>query len=319
MMTRRERVRRAIVFQRPDRAPVWLFNRDGALGDVLAYDFRLAAEDGASEWGYRWETRDDGTMGQPARPVLADWADLAAYRFPAVQAKRRLAGLDAFRRRSDGYYRLPLLLITGFTTYTFLRGFENAMVDFLEEPARACALLDGIFAAENALIALAAEAGFDGFHFGDDWGTQDGLLISTGLWRALFKPRYAAQFALCRRLGLDVWFHSCGNVAALVPELHEIGVDVLNLAQPNVVALDAVSRAFRGRQCFMVPVSYQTTGLAGTPAAIAAETARLRGLFETPAGGFIGYVEDYRCLGMSEANYRAHAQALGIAGAGAGP
>lgn len=323
-MNRRERVTRAIQFQEPDRTPVWMFNRDVELGDVMTYDFRLsegAVADGyhggdRSEWGYRWERLDDGTMGQPAQPVIADWSDYAAYRFPEVHADRRLAGLPEYLRRSEGYYRLPLLIVTGFTTYTFLRGFGNAMMDFVLEKERACELLDRTLAFERQLITLAAESGFDGFHFGDDWGTQAGLIISPELWRTIFKPRYRDLFAHCRQAGLHVWFHSCGNIIDILPDLAEIGVDVMNLSQPNVVDLAAVSRSFRGRQCFMIPVSYQTTGISGTPADIMAETGRLRGLFETERGGFIGYVEEYGCMGMSEANYRAHVEALGVADCG---
>ena len=319
-MNHRERVIRAIGFKKPDRTPVWMFNRDVELGDVMTYDFRLSegSVDGGyhggnlSEWGYRWERLDDGTMGQPANPVIPDWDDYANYRFPKIQAERRLAGLPEYLRQSEGYYRLPLLIITGFTTYTFLRGFENAMMDFALEDEKACELLDRIFAFEKKLVTLAAKSGFDGFHFGDDWGTQEGLIISPRLWREIFKPRYRDLFAHCRQAGLHVWFHSCGNLFDILADFHEIGVDVMNISQPNVVDLAVVSRSFRGRQCFMVPVSYQTTGVSSTPADIVAETKRLREWFETESGGFIGYVEEYSCMGMSEANYRAHVKALGL-------
>ena len=319
-MNHRERVVRAIEFEDPDRTPVWLFNRDEGRGDVMFYDFRLDAGGGGdgyhggvlSEWGYQWERLGDGTMGQPTRPVIPDWDGFASYRFPELRPERRLAGLPQFLEKSEGYYRLPMSVITGFTTYSFLRGFENSMMDFLLEKERAGELLDRIFAFEKQLVSLAASAGFDGFHFGDDWGTQDGLVIAPELWRELFKPRYHDQFAHAHKLGLHVWFHSCGNVLDILPDFHEIGVDVMNVAQPNVVDLDAVSRQLRGQQCFMVPVSYQTTGVSGTPAQIAAETRRLQGLFGGPAGGFVGYIEEYGCMGMSEENYQAHVEAYGL-------
>ena len=59
-------------------------------------------------------------------------------------------------------------------------------------------------------MKLAAQAGFHGIHFADDWGTQTGLMISPGLWRQLFKPRYARQFAFAHSLGLHTWYHCCG-------------------------------------------------------------------------------------------------------------
>jgi uroporphyrinogen decarboxylase len=318
VMNRRERVVRAIEFREPDRVPIWMFNRDVELGDVMLYDLRLNTGDGGpdyhggtqSEWGYEWKRLDDGTMGQPTEPVIRDWSDLDRYRFPEVNRERRLAGLEAYRRKSEGYYRLPVLIITGFTTYTFLRGFENAMVDFVLEREHAERLLDGIFKFEKELMTLAAEAGFDGFHFGDDWGSQHGLMISPELWREIFKPRYRDQFEHAHKLGLHVWFHSCGNPAAILGDFHEIGVDVMNLAQPNVVDVEAVSRTLRGRQCFMMPISYQTISISGTPAEILAEGRRLQDLCGTREGGLIGYVEEYGCMGMCEANYQACIQAF---------
>lgn len=317
-MNSRERVRRAIRFENPDRTPVWLFNRDMERGDVLFYDFR--ADSGASgagyhgaetsEWGYTWHRLSDGTMGQPAHPVIAELDDAEQYKVPELNAEKRLSRLAAYKQASEGYYRLPMLVITGFTTYTFLRGFENAMIDLLTEPEKAGALLDKIFKFEKDLMTLAAEVGFDGFHFGDDWGTQETTIVSLDLWRKVFKPRYRDQFEHAHKLGLDVWFHSCGNVADLVPDLHEIGVDVMNLSQPNVMKLEPIAEKFRGKQCFMVPVSYQTVGISGTPAEIIAQTKHLENIFGTEKGGFIGYIEEYSCMGMSEDNYQAHLKAF---------
>ena len=84
----------------------------------------------------------------------------------------------------------------------------------------------------------------------------------------------------------------------------------MNIAQPNVVDLAAVSRRLRGKQCFMVPISYQTLSISGTPEDIVAEGRRLHDLFAEQAGGFIGYVEEYGCMGMSEKNYHACIQAF---------
>ncbi len=66
----------------------------------------------------------------------------------------------------------------------------------------------------------------------------------------------------------------------------------------------------RGRQCFLMPISYQTVGISGTVAEIYAEARRLYGLLGTPAGGFIGYIEEYDCMGMPRENYLACAEAF---------
>jgi uroporphyrinogen decarboxylase len=93
-------------------------------------------------------------------------------------------------------------------------------------------------------------------------------------------------------------------------DFHEIGADVINISQPNVVDVTAVSSRLRGRQCFLVPISYQTISIRGTPAEIHAEAQRLYGLLGAPSGGFLGYVEEYSVMGMSPESYRACAQAF---------
>ena len=303
-MTKKERVFRTIEFENPDRIPIWHFNYNEMDGDILRYELAIET-DGFSEWGYRWKTMNDGTMGQPSEPVIQVWDDLSGYRFPELRMEERLKGLTAFKRSSNNHYLLAGMGITGFTTYTFLRGFENAMVDFLHEPEKAQMLLDRIFSFECDLIIIAAEQGFDGVHFQDDWGTQDSLIIAPELWRKMFRPLYRAQFEHAHQKGLHVWFHSCGAVSSILGDLNEIGVDVMNISQPNVANISEVGKALKGKQCFMVPISYQTVSITGTREDIFAEVQRLFSELGTEKGGFIGYVEEYSSIGMSMENYQA--------------
>lgn len=318
MSLRKTLVDRAIAFGQPDRVPVVFWNCDQQQGDVTLYHLSLGQPgDGSNEWdwavnewGYRLEKMNDGTMGHPVHPRLPDWESVEQFRAPALREAERMASVPAMFARCEDRYRLASLDLSGFTVYTLLRGFENSMTDFLLEPDRATALLDMIFQFECDVMEMAARQGFHGIHFADDWGTQTGLMISPGLWRRMFKPRYAQQFERAHQLGLHVWYHSCGNITEIAEDFHEAGVDVLNLSQPNVVDLATVSARLRGRQCFMMPISYQTVSIQGTPEEIYVEAKRLYDLLGTPQGGFIGYVEEYACMGMSEANYRACGEAF---------
>jgi hypothetical protein len=304
MTPRCDLVKKAIRFQSPERIPILFLNRDQFEGDILMRGMGLDL-DGQNEWGYHLENLGDGTMGQPKNPILADWAALDTYRFPAVNAERRMAGVESFIAEAGDRYLLAGLGITGFNLYTFLRGFQNALLDFVVERENAERLLDGIVAFEMELTTLAARAGLHGVHFADDWGSQDNLLIAPDLWRDLFKPLYRRQFDHAHRLGLDVWVHSCGRIESIVDDFHELGVDVMNISQPNTNDLDDIGRRLRGRQCFMEPISYQTVSISGSPAQIHAEARRMHAALGAPTGGFIGYVEEYTCMGMSEENYQA--------------
>ncbi len=318
-VSRRELVEQAIRFGRPERVPIVFWNRDQEQGDIMLYHLALGAPgDGTpnawnwteNEWGYRLESLGDGTMGHPVAPYYPELPWPGAIRVPALRAEERMSDMPRFCQQATDRYRLASLDLSGFTVYTLLRGFENAMQDFLIEPEGFAALMDRIIEFECERMALAAAHGFHGIHFADEWGTQTGLMISPELWRRLFKPRYARQFARAHQLGLHTWFHCCGNFAGIIDDFHEIGADVINISQPNVMDLAGVSRRLRGRQCFMMPISYQTVSIRGTPAEIRAEAQRLYQLLGMPAGGFIGYVEEYSVMGMSAENYQACAQAF---------
>ncbi|NLS90704.1 MAG: hypothetical protein GXX96_00780 [Planctomycetaceae bacterium] len=316
---RTQRVEDAIEFRRPDRVPVVFWNCDQAEGDVMVYHLSLGVPgDGTvnawdwstNEWGYRLEKLGDGTMGHPVEPCYRELPHADQILVPALRESERMSAVPAFFDLCEDRYRLASLDLSGFTVYTLLRGFENAMQDFLLEPDGFAALFDRILDFECDLMRMAAKHGFDGIHLADDWGTQSGLMISPGMWRRLFKPRYARQFAAAHDLGLHVWYHCCGEFLELMEDFHEIGVDVLNISQPNVNDIPEVGRRLRGRQCFMMPISYQTVSIQGTPEEIHAEAQRLYDLLAVPEGGFIGYVEEYGVMGMSAANYRACGEAF---------
>ncbi|MGA2863979.1 MAG: uroporphyrinogen decarboxylase family protein [Verrucomicrobiota bacterium] len=318
-VSRQKLVEQAIRFGSPERVPMVFWNRDQEKGDIMLYHLALGAPgDGTpnawnwseNEWGYRLESLGDGTMGHPVAPFYPELPVPKAIRVPGLREVERMSAVPAFLQACGDRYRLASLDLSGFTVYTLLRGFENAMQDFLLNPEGFAALMDQIIAFECELVRLAARYGFHGIHFADDWGTQTGLMISPDLWRRLFKPRYARQFALAHHLGLHIWYHCCGNFDLILDDLHEIGADVVNISQPNVVDVAAVGRRLRGRQCFMVPISYQTVSIRGTPAEIHAEARRLYELLGAPSGGFVGYVEEYGVMGMSAENYRACAEAF---------
>ena len=309
-----ERTVRAIEFRGPDRIPIVFWNRDQACGDVMLYHLSLGMPgDGSvnawdwsvNEWGYVLEKLGDGTMGHPVAAVYGKLPRAEEIRVPVLRPEERMSAVPAFLEACGDRYRLASLDLSGFTVYTLLRGFGNAMQDFLLDPEGFAALMDRIVDFECDLMRLAARHGFHGIHFADDWGTQSGLMISPAMWRDLFKPRYARQFAAAHGLGLHVWYHCCGEFLPIMEDFHEIGADVLNIAQPNVNDIAEAGRRLRGRQCFMVPISYQTVSIRGTPEEIHAEARRLYDALAIPQGGFIGYVEEYGVMGMSEENYRA--------------
>ena len=309
---RRDEVFRAIARDGPAYVPIYFFNRDQDQSDIVALDVQHhfdGANKERSEWGFTWE-RFDETMGQPQSYLIHDWGDLTRLSVPDPTTPSRFRDVSAFAARYADRFRMASLGLSGFTTMWCLRGFDRLMVDIALEPERVSELAEVVFGFEESLIATLPPGAFDAVAFFDDWGTQSGLIISPRAWQTIFRPFYARQFALVHRLGLKVYFHCCGQVMPIIPDLIACGVDVLNISQPNLFDIPELGRRFGGQVCFICPVSYQTTSVLGTRAQIFDDVSVLIENLGCFNGGLLGYVEEYQSIGMSEDNYQACVEAF---------
>jgi hypothetical protein len=243
-------------------------------------------------------------MGQPATHPLADDDAISAYCPPDPKASGRLAHIPDFVAHNADKYHIFGLGISGFNQATFLRGFEQFLTDLYIAPELANQVLDYVFDFENGMIDQLDGLPIDCVKFGDDWGTQQELIINPVQWRQFFKPRYAAQFERIHQSGRKVWFHSCGQVHAIIGDLIEIGVDVLEFLQPDIFGVERLSAEFGGKVCFCCSVDHQRRAINGTREEIFAYTRLLANQLGGEDGRFIGYIEDYASLGMPEAQYQ---------------
>ena len=307
-MDNKEIVRRAIEFDSPPRMPINYCNRDFECSDTISVGFAPASsftpeEPGATEWGYVWQALDT-TMGQPRAHPLADGDRIAAYVPPDPYAPGRFDAIDGqIAPWNDRFIKFGAG-ISGFNQATFLRGFETFLMDLYVDRPLAERVLDLVMDFENGLIAQAVKHPIDCVAFGDDWGTQRGLMIDLAVWRDMFRPRYARQFEHIHRAGKKVWFHTCGDVYAIIGDLIDIGVDVIELLQPDLLGVERLARNFGGKVCFCCSIDHQRRAISGTRDEIFAYARFLRDTLGAFNGGFIAYVEDYACLGMSEQNYQ---------------
>ena len=123
----------------------------------------------------------------------------------------------------------------------FLRGMDNFLSDLLLNPSFACAVMDRVldYLLERMERVLSSADGLlTMFEINDDVGGQNSLLINPELWRKYIKPRLRKQVEICKKYGVKVQYHSCGSVRAIIPDLIEIGIDVLNPVQPKAKGMD---------------------------------------------------------------------------------
>jgi hypothetical protein len=109
---------------------------------------------------------------------------------------------------------------------------------------------------------------------------------------------------------MDVYFHCCGQIYDIIPDLIEIGVDILNLNQPDLFGVEKLGRDFGGKVCFNCPVDHQTVAIHGSRGEIFDYVRRLNDHLGRFNGGFIGYIEEYGSIGMSGENFESIIEAF---------
>jgi len=255
---------------------------------VLRVEFGVRGPDGfyTDEFGTRWNRSIDEDIGIPAPLVTPE--NLRAWRLPDPAVAGRFDALLRARRARPDLFLLMNMDFSLFERAWALVGMEDFLVAMIADRPFAEAVLDRIleFNLEVIRLGIAACPEVDGVRFGDDFGTQNGLMMGPAPWRALLKPRLARQYAAVKSRGKKVFIHSCGKVDDIFEDLAEIGVDCFNPFQPEVTDVFAVKRRFRGRMGFFGGISTQQLLPYGSPAQVREEVSRL--LAELGEGG--GYI-----------------------------
>ncbi len=308
-VTPRDRVRLAIQHRQPDRVPYHFdytvparcrleayygtTDLDHVLGNHLAvYEAKppdawqeVRPDFWRDEFGVVWNRTVDKDIG-----VVDDYQlkrrSLEGYTFPDPHDPRRYEGLPAFIAANRDRFRIVNIGFSLFERAWTLRSMPELMVDMLEAPAWVDELLDAITAFNLGIIEEVVRYDIDAVMFGDDWGHQRGLLTGPHLWRRFIKPRLAQMYGAVKRAGKAVFIHSCGKVQELFPELIELGLDVFNPFQPEVMDPYEIKRQFGQHLSFYGGMSIQRVLPYGTPQEVRDEARRL--MDEVGRGG--GYI-----------------------------
>ena len=309
-MNSRERVIYAIERRGPDRIPLTHATLPGAAaryGEALAELYRRYPSDvvnvgGATEgefgeqvgvpsrdtWGALWVRYTDEHKGQVVGHPLADWDALSTYEPPDAASDAIFGAIEANLDANAGRRYTMADGDTLWQRMFYLHGYEATLQDLLLRPDRCADLRDMIL---EVMIRRAARLcqlpGLDGIHFRDDWGTQQALMIRPAQWRAFFKPAYAQLFAMARDAGKHVWFHSDGAIETIIPDLIEIGVQVLN-PQALAVGRARLAALCGERICIEADIDRQWALPYGRPEDVRGEVRADIAAFAGPEGGYIG-------------------------------
>jgi uroporphyrinogen decarboxylase len=177
---------------------------------------------------------------------------------------------------------------TLFETAWMIRGFEEFMIDMIENEDLAECLLDRMMELRIKAAVIYAKADVDVLMLGDDVAMQTGMLIDPDIWRKWLKPRMAKIIASAKSIkpDLNIFYHSDGNPEALINDLIEIGVNILNPIQPECMDPDSIKQKYGSKLAFWGAIGVQTNLPFGTPDDVAKEV-KLRMETIGRNGGFI--------------------------------
>ncbi|MFH1566876.1 MAG: uroporphyrinogen decarboxylase family protein [Gemmatimonadota bacterium] len=319
-MNPRQRVHAALRRQPVDRVPIFMwFHPDtarilgralqippGRVSEAMGDDVRQAwvsnnhcmegivhrrdGEGHVDPWGVAWVK--EGPFNQIRRSPLEDAGEgeVRAYDHPHDKADELLANMEPVVALGDRYFVGCDVSPCLFEMVCRVRGMERAILDLAARPDLARHQLERAAAFALHLSEVACQRyPLDWLWTGDDVAGQQAMMLSPEMWREMVAPHLARIMAVGKGHGLWVAYHSCGAIRPIIPDLVEMGLDVLNPVQSTCPGMDPVElkREFGDRLAFMGGVDTQYLLPHGTEAEVRHQTERLLAQMTAGGGGYI--------------------------------
>jgi len=310
-MTKKEYVLRALQHQQSDKVPFCIrLTVEGyhAYGEQLLKDFyNREVQDDLKEGKITFNQAVDFSIGNFMADVGVPWWGWDMEHLPACyadpyEAPDVMPGIIRFDSEEEiaTFYENTRYIAEKYQTFNtsliwgshwekayFTRGIENFLADLAAFPEFAQKLLDYIISLNMEMLPkVAACEHLDAILLGSDWGTQRDLIMSPKTWHDMIRPGEKVQYELIKKFGKKVMVHSCGQILRVMPDLVELGVDILNPVQPECMDLRFLKETYGDHMTFWGGISTQQVLPNGTPEEVRKETARVIELM-SQNGGYI--------------------------------
>ncbi len=309
-MNSRERVLAAIEHRTPDRLPI-TFDAEKEVIELLMRHFKVSTRDqvwdalhadtrlvGADHnhprirkegevsydfWGIgaKPQVYSGGTYNEYCHHPLAamtsvseienyDWPTPSELSFESIR-KTKAANPDKAI--------IAHISHAGYFKATHMRGMEAFMMDLGADPEIATAIIrkvnDYMFPAIERLCREAGDA-FDIYYIADDFCTTSGPLMSPGMFREYIQPYLRRYAEIVHKYGKKLLLHTCGSTRALLPDIIEAGVDLMEPLQTsaNGMAVEGLKRDFGDRMTFYGGIDLISVLSSGTPEQVRAEVLK---------------------------------------------
>lgn len=256
------------VFGEKEEAVRELLNKYPMDASIIPFNIPQVFDAPEDEPEYRWVNFDDPfknkKVGLDEKGAISDWQQLDGIikDFPNPD----YPGLIGASPSEDGRYRLGCWWYCLFERHWSLRGMTNSLVDFYEEPEKVHQLYRALTDFYLRMLERGnKELNLDGVFVSDDLGTQTGPFFSPAIFKEFFKPYYKELIDKAHSLGMHFWLHCCGNIELILPDLIEIGLDVIHPIQKYTMEEKKIAEKFGKDICIWAGFDVQRIIPYGTP------------------------------------------------------
>ncbi len=269
-----------------DVRQAWVNNNHAMEGIVHEHD----GEGHTDCWGVAWMKQ--GPFNQITHSPLQDATaqQMLAYEFPYDHVDSLLDNMKNIMGYADRYFIGCDVSPCTFELLTRIRGMEETLFDLAANPDLARIMIERAAEFSYELSERACQRfKLDWLWTGDDVGGQQSMFMSPQCWHDLIKPHLARMIHLGKTHGLCNAYHSCGAIRPIIPDLIELGLDVLNPIQCNCPGMNPyeLKKEFGKELAFMGGVDTQGLLPNGTAAEVRRETERLLQKMTADGGGYV--------------------------------
>jgi uroporphyrinogen decarboxylase len=184
---------------------------------------------------------------------------LQGYEWPDLTDQSHFGGAHEFMATHGDFITFCVDAYGFYDRAWALRGMENLMTDLVLHPSFVQELFEALTELHLQMVDRIADLGFEGIRFADDWGGQRGLPIGAQRWRRFVRPGLERIVGRARDRELIVLIHSCGDVTEIIPDLIDMGVQILNPLQPEAMDTLEIKRQYGRYLCLNGGISTQLT------------------------------------------------------------
>jgi len=234
------------------------------------------------------DSPDERTLTAPGFfEDYSDPADVDKFAWPnPVNYLDRWEALRRVKAVDPKYVRMGIVWSAHFQDACSAFGMETALMNMLVNPDLFKAVIDRItdfYLRANELFYEATKGYLDAVLIGNDFGSQNGLMVDPDLLRKLVFPGTKKLVDQAKSYGLTVMHHSCGSIFPVIDDLIELGVDIIHPIQALAADMDApnLKKHFSGKTAFCGGVDAQYLLVNGDPKAVSQKVGELEAIFPT--------------------------------------